>query len=81
MANRNVILFVALALCAWLTACGPTWYSIVLTPRGPVMERSITQRFGPEELERVAMLYSHDIDADTLAKFEEQAKEYLEDLE
>jgi hypothetical protein len=37
------------------------------------MERVITQRFGPEELERVALLYGQDIDAGTLAKFEKSA--------
>jgi hypothetical protein len=71
MTRTRLILCAALAVCAWLTACGPTWYRIILTPNGPVMERKITQRFGPEELERVALLYSQDIDAATLVKFEE----------
>lgn len=71
MTRTRLILCAALAACAWLAACGPTWYSIVLTPNGPVMERKISQRFGPEELERVALLYSQEIDAATLAEFEE----------
>ena len=74
MTRTKLILCAALAACAWLTACGPTWYSIVLTPNGPVMERTIKQNFGPEELERVALLYSQDIDAATLAKFEESTE-------
>ena len=41
------------------------------------MERTITQYFGPEEYERVAMLYSQDVDATTLAKFEELAHQRL----
>jgi hypothetical protein len=74
MTRTRLILCAALAVCVWLTACGPKWYSIALTPNGPVMERKITQSFGPEELERVALLYSQDIDAATLAKFEKSAE-------
>lgn len=71
MTRAKTTLFAALAICALMVACGPTWYSIVLTPRGPIMERMITQTFGPEEYERVALLYSPVIDAGTLAKFED----------
>lgn len=75
MTRTKILLCAALALCVWLTACGPTWYSIILTPDGPVMERKISQYFGPEELERVALLYSQEIDAGTLAKFEDNSRQ------
>lgn len=75
MTRTRIILYAALAVCVWLTACGPTWYSITLTPRGPVMERRISQYFGPEELERVALLYSQEIEAEILAKFEKNASQ------
>ena len=75
MTRTRLILCAALAVCIWLTACGPTWYSIILTPNGPVMERKIKQKFGPEELERVALLYSQDVDAEVLAKFEKEARQ------
>jgi len=71
MTRAKTTLIAALAICALMVACGPNWYSIVLTPRGPVMERTITQNFGPEEYERVSLLYSRDIEAETLAKFED----------
>lgn len=74
MTRTRLILCAALAVCVWLTACGPNWHSIILTPNGPVMERKIVQRFGPEELERVAMLYSEKVDAETLAKFEDNSE-------
>ena len=77
MTRTKLILCAALAACVWLAACGPTWYSITLTPKGPVMERKITQRFGPEELDRVAMIYSQEIDAETIAKFEKSSVEKI----
>ena len=63
----------ALATCASLSACKPSWHDISLTPDGPVMEREISQNFGPEELERVALLYGQELDKETLAKFEEHS--------
>ena len=41
------------------------------------MERTITQRFGPEEYERVAMLYSQGMSAETIAEFEENDTQKL----
>lgn len=75
MQSTRLIYFAALAVCVWLTACGPDWHSIILTPKGPVMERKIQQRFGAEELEHVALLYSQEIDAETLAKFEDASEQ------
>jgi hypothetical protein len=56
-----------------LSACKPTWHDIRLTPDGAVMEREISQQFGPEELERVALLYGQGVGEEMLAKFEKQS--------
>jgi len=63
----------ALVICASLSACRPTWYDISLTPDGAVMERKISQGFGPEELERVALLYGQEVGDETLVKFEKSS--------
>jgi hypothetical protein len=77
MRRAKTTLFAALATCALMVACGPNWFSIELTPRGPVMERRITQEFGPEEYDRVALLYSQPVTAETFAAFEANALQRL----
>lgn len=73
MNGKAFYIVAALAACVLLSACRPTWFDIQLTPDGAVMEREISQKFGPEELERIALLYGQEISEDTLAKFEEES--------
>jgi len=73
MTRMTFYVCAALATCASISACKPTWYDISLTPDGAVMEREISQKFGPEELERVALLYGQEVGEETLAKFDEHS--------